>query len=375
MNFELDEMQTMLKDSVARYLEKNYDFETRRRLVHDQGGFSDAHWSTFVAMGWLGASLSEEQGGHGGGAVEAAIIMEEFGRVMVIEPFLAVGVLAAQTLAGIGGDVAIGLIRAIVAGDSRVVLAHGEAAARGGIAHVATTAARDGEGWRIHGAKALVLGAPFADRFLVSARTSGAVGDAHGISLFLVPADAEGLTILPFRLADGTRAAELVLENVWAGADAILGEIDGAWQALDRAHAHAIVAVCAEAVGAMDHALWLTRDYIRTRKQFGVPIGSFQALQHRMADMLIELELCRSTLYRALANIDADPGTRAHAASVAKVQMGKSAKFVGGQAIQLHGGIGVTEEYAIGHYFKRLTLLDNLFGPVQAHLSVIAETA
>ena len=372
MNFELNEMQTLLKNSVAHWTAKNYGFEARFRLVNEGGGFSEAHWSAFVEFGWLGASLAEEDGGYGGGPIEAAIIMEEFGKALVTEPFLAVGVLTAQTLIGMGGKASIALVQAIQAGETRAVLAHTEAAARGDVGCVNSTARRTGTGWSLNGTKAMVWGGPFADQFIVSARSFGATRDRQGISLFLVPADAPGLNRRNARLSDGSRAAALSFTDVSIPQDALLGTDGGAFDALARGQAHGIVALCAEAVGAMDRVLWMTRDYLLMRKQFKQPIGNFQALQHRMADMLIELELSRSALYRALSRLGSPVEERDHAVSLAKVQIGKAAKFVGGQAIQLHGAIGVTEECAVGHYFRRLTLIDNSFGSVQNHLQLIA---
>lgn len=372
MNFELNEMQTLLKNSVAHWTAKNYGFEARSRLVNEEGGFSEAHWSAFVEFGWLGASLAEEDGGYGGGPIEAAIIMEEFGKALVTEPFLAVGVLTAQTLIGMGGKASIALVQAIQAGETRAVLAHTEAAARGDVGCVNSTARRTGTGWSLNGTKAMVWGGPFADQFIVSARSFGATRDRQGISLFLVPADAPGLNRRNARLSDGSRAAALSFTDVSIPQDALLGTDGGAFDALARGQAHGIVALCAEAVGAMDRVLWMTRDYLLMRKQFKQPIGNFQALQHCMADMLIELELSRSALYRALSRLGSPVEERDHAVSLAKVQIGKAAKFVGGQAIQLHGAIGVTEECAVGHYFRRLTLIDNSFGSVQNHLQLIA---
>jgi len=372
MNFELDEMQTLLKNSVAHWTAKNYGFEARSKLVHEGGGFSEAHWSAFVEFGWLGASLAEENGGYGGGPIEAAIIMEEFGKALVAEPFFAVGVLAAQTLIGMGGEAAIALVHAMQAGETRAVLAHAEAAARGDVGCVSSTARRTGAGWSINGRKAMVWGAPFANQFIVSARSFGATRDRQGISLFPVPADAPGLSRRNARLCDGSRAAALSFTDVSIPQDALLGTEGGALDALARGQAHGIVALCAEAVGVMDRVLWMTRDYLLMRKQFKQPIGNFQALQHRMADMLIELELSRSVLYRALSRLGSPVDERDHAVSLAKVQIGKAAKFVGGQAIQLHGAIGVTEECAVGQYFRRLTLIDNSFGSVQNHLQRIA---
>jgi len=374
MEFEYNEVQAMLKDSIAKYLEKEYEIDKRRKLIHEGGGFSEAHWNNFVEMGWLGASLSEEEGGYGGNAIEAAIILEEFGKVLVVEPFLAVGVQAMQTLLGIGNETSQVLVQEIISGDKRIVLAHSEPQARGAVDYVETTAESIDGGFRLQGTKSLVLGGPFAQQFIVSARTSGQAKDQDGITLFLLDANAAGITKRDFRLADGSRASELTLDNVEVAPEHVLGEVGNGYAALDRGWAHTIVGLCAEAVGAMDRALWITRDYLKTRKQFGQAIGNFQALQHRMADMLIELELSRSVLFRALAHLDADPVARAHAVSIAKIQIGKSAKFVGGNAIQLHGGIGVTEEYSIGQFFKRLTFIDNAFGTVQYHLKRVSET-
>jgi alkylation response protein AidB-like acyl-CoA dehydrogenase len=372
VNFELNEMQTLLKNSVAHWTAKNYGFEARSRLVNEGEGFSEAHWSAFVEFGWLGASLAEEDGGYGGGPIEAAIIMEEFGKALVTEPFFAIGVLTAQTLIGMGGEASIALVQAIQAGETRAVLAHTEAAARGDVGCVSSTARQTGTGWSINGTKAMVWGGPFADQFIVSARSFGATRDRKGISLFLVPADAPGLYRRNARLSDGSRAAALSFTDVSIPHDALLGTEGGAFDALARGQAHGIVALCAEAVGAMDRVLWMTRDHLLMRMQFKQPIGNFQALQHRMADMLIELELSRSALYRALSRLGSPVDERDHAVSLAKVQIGKAAKFVGGQAIQLHGAIGVTEECAVGHYFRRLTLIDNSFGSVQSHLQRIA---
>lgn len=374
MDFLLDEEQTMLRDSVRGYLDRSYTFSARRSLVHAGGGFDANHWNVFVEMGWLGAALPEDVGGYGGGAEAAAIILEEFGRALVVEPFLAVGVLAAETLVHAGGDLARDLCKRLITGRARPVLAHNEEGARGEIMFVETRAKKDGDEYRLSGRKTLVIGGTFADTILVSAREAGEASDPDGVSLFAVPVGAPGLSQQHMRLADGTRASEITLRDVVVERAALLGSPGTALEAVAHGYACATVALCAEALGAMDRALWITRDYLLTRQQFGQLIGSFQALQHRMADMLIELELGRSAVYRALAHLDAPPLERDHAVSIAKVQIGKGAKFVGGQSIQLHGGIGVTEDYVIGHYFKRLTFIDNAFGPVQTHLARIART-
>jgi alkylation response protein AidB-like acyl-CoA dehydrogenase len=372
MDFSLDEQQTMLRDSVKGYLDRSYGFEKRRALIHESGSFDSDHWRAFAEMGWLGASLPEEVGGSGGGAEEAAIIVGEMGGALVVEPFVAVAILAAQTLLHSGGDNAHRLCAEIASGEGRPVLAHNETGARGDVAFVETRAGPIGERHRLNGIKSLVLGGPNATAFLVSARHEGGVGELDGVSLFLVSPDAPGLSRRDVRLVDGSRASELVLRDVELPDSARIGTVGAALPAIATGHAHATVALCSEALGAMDRALWITRDYLQTRRQFGQPISSFQALQHRMADMLVELELSRSAVYRALAYLDSPPARRDHAVSVAKAQIGKACKFVGGQAIQLHGGIGVTEEYIIGHYFKRLTLIDNMFGTVQMHLARIA---
>ncbi len=357
MEFELDEMQAMLRDSAARWAEKHYAFDARRKLAVD-AGLAEANWATFAEMGWLGAGLSEEQGGYGGGAAETAILMEEFGKVLLLEPFLPVAVLAAQALIGVGDERASALVGEIVSGESRIVLAHEEPKALGRLDHVEMLADADGA---ITGLKTLVLGAPFASKLIVSARSGGVIG------LYLVDADAPGVERRDYRLADGSRASEIR----FSGARAEQITADGR-SAIERAYAYGITMLCAEAVGAMDRALWLTRDYLKTRKQFGKYLGEFQVLQHRMADMLIELELARSALFRALAALEGPADERDHAVSACKVQIGKAGRVVGGQAIQLHGGIGVTEEFAIGHYFKRLSFIDNAFGSTARHVRLMA---
>lgn len=367
MEFGLGEEQQLLQDSIARLLEREYSFEKRQKLVAEGGGFSDANWTTFAEMGWLMLGLPEAAGGLGGTPVDTAIVMEQFGKALVVEPYLPVAVMAARVLIEAGADT--GLIAAIGTGEARPVLAHSEAGAFGTLAWVETRAEQTGNRWHLSGTKSLVLAAPFATHFIVSARTSGQAGDPGGISLFLVEPGASGLTRQDGRLADGSRASELT----FAACDAaLIGELGGGLPVIETACAHAAVALCAEAVGAMDKALWTTRDYLQTRQQFGVAIGTFQSLQHRMADMLIELEMARSQVFRALAHLEAEPAIRDQAISSMKVQIGRSIKFTGYQSIQLHGGIGMTEEYLIGHYFKRLHMIDNALGTVGNHLGRIA---
>ncbi|EQA98566.1 acyl-CoA dehydrogenase family protein [Sphingobium baderi] len=372
MDFTLNDEQQLLKDSVDRFIEKEYDFESRRRLVAGTG-LSEAHWALFAEMGWLMAGLPEDHGGIGGGIMENAIICEAFGKGLVLEPFLPIAVLAAQVLIAANGRHAHELLPKLAAGDARPVLAHAEADAFGELAWVETRAERRGSCWAINGRKMLVAGAPFASHFLVSARVSGLPGDEEGLCLFVLSPAAQGIKRTDVRLSDNSWASELVLTDVTVEADALMGREGEAFPILAQAYAHATIGLAAEAVGAMERLLWITRDYLNTRVQFGKPIGNFQALQHRMADMLIEVEMSRSQLFRAMAHLSAVSSDRDQAISSLKVQIGRSAKFVGGNAIQLHGGIGITEEYSVGHYFKRLTMIDNAFGTVGVHLDRMAK--
>jgi alkylation response protein AidB-like acyl-CoA dehydrogenase len=362
MDFTPTTEQAALADSVRRFREREYDFEARRAVTQSPGGMDEAHWATFAELGWLGAGLSEEAGGYGGGPIETALICEEFGRGLIVEPFVA-HVVALEAIAALAPEARADRIAAMIAGEERLALAHYEAEGRGDADHVETRAERHGNGFRLTGAKALVAGGAQASGFLVSAR------DGEGISLFLVPADAPGLTIRRYRTLDNHRVADCDLDRVEVEGDALIGARGRAMPGIARALDLGAIALCAEAVGAMDAALWITRDYLRTRQQFGTTIGQFQALQHRMADMLIETELSRSILYHALAvTMRDDPQARALGVSAAKVKIADAAAVVGGQAIQLHGGIGVTEEHAIGHYYRRLYVIARSFGTADTHL-------
>ena len=369
MNFALTPEQQALKDSVRRFCEREYGFEARMGLLRSPEGWSRKAWGTFAELGWLGAGLAEARGGYGGGAVENALILEELGRSLVLEPFLACAVGAAQVLAALPPSDAVDtLLAEIVAGETIAVLAHGETDSQ-----IATRADRDGPGWRLNGAKSFVLAGPAAGALLVSARTSGDDADREGISLFRLDPGLAGVERHDYRAVDGRRVADFSFTDVVLPPEALLSPDGGAIEAIELALDHLVVGLCAEALGAMDAALWLTRDYLKTRKQFGVTLNTFQALQHRMADMLVETELARSMLLRALAALaDPDPSERRKGVSAAKVQIGEAGYFVGGQAVQLHGGIGVTEEYAAAHYFKRLTLVRGLFGATDVHLARFA---
>jgi alkylation response protein AidB-like acyl-CoA dehydrogenase len=365
MDFNLSPEQQALADSVARFCTKDYAFEARKRIVDSADGFSRDHWKSFAELGWLGAGLSEEAGGFGGSAIENAVLMEQFGRALVLEPFLASAVLAQQTLAALPqGETRDRLIEEAVSGETILALAHGEPAARGDVEHVTTEAVPAGNGWRLTGHKSLVLGAPMANRLLVSARSP------DGVGLFLVAPDAANLRLKPYRTLDNLRVADIWLDG--AEAESVLAAPGEGMPAITKGVDHALIAVTAEAVGAMQAALLMTRDYLQTRKQFGTAIGNFQALQHRMADMLVELELSRSVLYQGLAAIDGTPFERVRAMSAMKAIVSSAAMFVGRNVIQLHGAIGMTEEYAIGHYYRRLFVIAAQFGNESLHLERLA---
>lgn len=374
MDFHLSEEQTLLRDSARRLLEDVCVFEQRAPLLA-AGSFDAARWQTYADMGWLAMSVPEALGGLGSGAVESAILMEEVGRVLCVEPLWAIGVLSAQLLTALPGVPAAGqLLTGLMSAEVRPVLAHAEAGARGVLSHVETRAEPAGPGrWRLHGEKPLVVGGNVADRFLISARHSGACRSQDGISLFIVEPQARGLRSQALRLIDNRWCAHLVLDGVEVSEAALLSPLGAAYPALSQAHAHAMIGLGAEAIGLMERALWITRDYLKMRQQFGQVLGSFQVLQHRMSDMLVELELSRGMVYRAISYINAEADVRDAALSSMRVQVGRSGRFVCAQAIQLHGGIGVTEDYIIGHYFKRMTMIENTLGSTHVHLEHLAE--
>jgi alkylation response protein AidB-like acyl-CoA dehydrogenase len=366
MDFSLTQEQQALQDSVRRFCDREYGFERRRQLLGRPEGFARANWATFAELGWLGAGLAEEAGGYGGGPVETMIILEQMGRALVLEPFLSCAVLAAHAIAAQSSPgQRENLLGSVVAGEKLVALAHDEA--------FATTAKRRGAGYVLSGRTNFVLGGPSADILLVCAQVKSPRPSEGSLSLLLVDPSAPGVTRHNYHAVDGRRVSDIIFADVELGPDALIGEEGAALPAIELAFDHGIIGLCAEAVGAMDAALWLTRDYLKTRRQFGHTLNTFQALQHRMADMLIETELARSMLYRGIASLaETDPAARRKGVSAAKVQIGEAGYFVGGQAIQLHGAIGLTEECNVGHYFKRLTLVRGLFGATDAHLARFA---
>jgi alkylation response protein AidB-like acyl-CoA dehydrogenase len=340
-------------------------------------GFSRDYWKQMAELGWLALPFSEEQGGIGGSAVDTMVLMEAFGAGLVLEPYLTTVVMGGSALRAAGTETQIEeLVPQIVEGELMLTVAYAEPQARFDLFDVATKARKDGNGWVIDGHKAVVLHGDSADKIIVSARTSGDRRDPSGISLFIVDRNAPGIECRPYPTVDGSRAAELMFNSVQVDSDALLGKENEGLPVLERVADEAITALCAEAVGAMKVLLDLTVEYTKTREQFGQPISKFQVLRHRMADMMMEYEQAKSMALVAALKLDSEDAAEARkAVSGAKVQIGKSGRFVGQQAVQLHGGMGMTDELSVGHYFKRLTMIDILFGNADHHLKQFATAA
>ena len=377
MDFDLNDEQRQLKESVERLLADTYgDLAQRTGYMKEPKGYKAALWQQYADLGLLGVSFAEEHGGLGQGLTETMIIAEAFGGALAVEPYMATVVLGGGALRHAGNATLLNeLVPAIVEGKLTLALAHQEKQARFDLADVATTARADGKGgYTLEGEKLVVLGGDSADKLIVTARVSGARADRSGIGLFLIDAKANGVTRRGYPTQDGMRAADVTLSAVRVGPEAVVAGPDKGLAVLERAVDEAIAALAAEAVGAMAGLHDLTVDYLKTRKQFGVPIGSFQVLQHKAVDMLTALEEARSMAYYAtMMAAEPDAKERKKAIHAAKVQIGKSARFVGETAIQLHGGIGMTMEYKAGHYFKRLTMIDMAFGDTDHHLRELAK--
>jgi len=371
MDFSFSEEQTLLQNSVQRFIQNDYGFEQRQKLLKTDDGFSRENWANFAELGWLGLPFSEEAGGFGGGAIETMIMMEEFGKGLVVEPYISAVLLAGKSIEfGGSSEQKESLLSEIIEGSKLGALAFVEPQARFNLADTLTTATMSDSGYLLNGFKGLVLGGPSADFFVVPARTSGGQQDTDGITLFIVDAKADGVSLRNYAMVDGLRASELTLENV---SGELLGEESGGYALLEKVIDNAIVAVGAEAVGAMEVLYKTTVEYCKTREQFGQPIGKFQVLQHRMVDMFVEHEQTKSLVYMAAMRLDEEYGVIARkAVSGLKVQVGKGGRFVGQGAVQLHGGMGMTDELNVGHYFKRLTTLDTLFGNSDFHLKKYA---
>lgn len=370
MDFNLSKEQELLRDGLTKFLSTRYDLEKSRAAAKSGAGWQPEIWRAFAdELGILGATLPEEVGGIGGGPVELMVITKALGRALVVEPYVDTVVVAGGLLQRAGGEQATSLLQKIASGTAIVALAAGESESGDRWQDIATTAERDGDGWILNGSKAVAMTAPLATHLLVTAKTSA------GLSLFVVDLDSvhSGLSMTGYRTIDDRRAADLVLEGLRLPAGALLGEDGQAWASVERARDEGATAICSEAVGCMRKVLADTVEYCKQRQQFGVPIGSFQVLQHRMVDMHIELEQSVAAVLLAVLHLDDEPAVRARSVSAAKATVGRAARFIGQQAVQLHGGMGMTEELAIGHYFKRLTAVQYEFGTTDHHIGRYAE--
>ena len=376
MDFDLSEEQRLLKESVDGLLTDAYDFEQRKKYMKEKGGWSKAIWGKLAEQGLLGLPFAEADGGFGAGAVETMIVMEALGKALVLEPYLATVVICGGFLRHGGSDAQkAAYIPSIIDGSKTLAFAQLERNSRYDLNDVSTSAKKKGEGWVIDGEKFVVINGENADTLIVTARTSGARRDKTGIGVFLVPSSAKGVAKKTYPTQDGLHAADITFTGVEVGSDAVIGDPENALPLIERVVDEARTAMCAEAVGAMEESLKTTVEYLKTRKQFGVAIGSFQSLQHRAADMFVALEQARSmSMFATMASDFKDPIERAKAVAAAKVQVGNSGKFVGQQSIQLHGGIGMTMEAKIGHYFKRLTMIETTFGDTDYHLRRVSES-
>ncbi len=373
MDVLLNEEQRLLKDSVDRFIGDNYTFEQRRAWTESPEGTPETNWTAFAEMGWLGLPLPEAHGGFGGSLSDVAVLMEGFGRGLVVDPYIPTVLFGAGLLAVAGtAEQQAELLPSVAEGKLKLAVAHVERQARFNLADVKTEAATTPDGFCLNGQKSVVFGAPQADMLLVSARAGGNQTNEAGISLFLVPNDTPGLTLRPYRTQDAHLAADIALQNVEVPSTNLIGKDGVAFAAIEQVAQRTIIALCAEATGAMEALNELTFGYLKTRTQFGTPIGSFQSLQHHASDMLMAHKITRAMIHRMAREAEASDTTLARCATALKVQTGKAGKLVGQNAIQLHGGIGMTDEYAAGHYFKRLTMIDMMFGNAEHHLSRFA---
>lgn len=374
MDFDLSDEQRLLKDSVERLMLDSYGFENRRMYRAEGRGYSEAMWSRYAELGLLALPFAEEYGGVGGGAVETMIVMEAFGKALILEPYFStVGLAGCALRLGASEAQKAEFIPAIAEGRTKFAFACAEPQSRYDLFDVKTRATKHGDGWILNGAKSLVLHGDTADKIVVSARTAGETREKDGIGLFVLNSDAPGVTRRSYRTQDGLRAAEIAIENVRVEAANVIGDPAGAYPIISRVADEAVAALCAEAVGCFDKMQTITLDYLKTREQFGKKIGTFQALQHRAVDMFVELEQSRSmAMYAAMMASESDATERERTISAAKIQIGRSARLIGHESVQLHGGIGMTMEYSIGHYFKRVTVINTLFGDADHHLKRLA---
>ncbi len=368
MDFTYTETQEMIRDTLARFLMDNYDFDKRQKMIASDGGRDPAIWQSIAGeLGLLGAAFGEEYGGLGGGMTEHVVIMEELGKAIAVEPYLQTAVIGGSALKSTGGPLAEAVIPQIISGEAIIAFAYAEPQGRYNLANLTTTAKKDGSGYTLNGHKSVVYTAPWATHLLVTARTGGGSRDRDGISLFLIDAKADGVVKRDYPTNDGFMASEIYFENVAVGSDALLGDEGGALPLIELIVDEATVAVCSEAVGVTTRLHADTLEYSKQRQQFGQPIGRFQVLQHRLVDMMMEVEQAKSMTLMAMLRLDLPAEERMAAVSQAKAKVGRACKFVGQNAIQTHGGIGITDELAVGHYFKRATMIENQFGSIDHH--------
>ena len=369
MDFTFNEEQTLIQRQVEQFIQRDYDWESRQSLILTDPGYSLDNWNTFAELGWLGISISDDSGGFGGSSVDTMILMEEFGKGLVLEPFLETVVMCAELIDKAGTlEQKKDVLTDVVEGKIQLALAYAEPQSRFNLADVMTEAKLESDNFILNGFKSVVMNGPNANKFIISARTSGDQRDESGISLFLVDAEVSGLSSRDYQTVDNRRASELTLESVVIPRSCLIGELDEGFMVLDAAIDRSILAISAEAVGAMEVLYKTTVEYTKTREQFGTPIGKFQVLQHRMVDMFMEYEQCKSLLYMATMKHDEDSADAKKAISGLKYQVGNASKFIGQQSVQLHGGMGVTDELNVGHYFKRLTTIGTIFGNSDYHL-------
>ena len=377
MNFELSEEQTLLAETIKRFVATHYNFDARAKIIASPAGHSEDVWSAIAEMGLLGLPFAEEHGGFGGSTVDVMLVMEAIGEGLLVEPYLAT--------VGLGGRFVVRggtkaqqdrILPELVQGKHTLAFAHTEPGARYDLRQVGLRARRSGDGWTLDGDKRMVVHGGQADTLVVSARTAGGETDAAGITLVLVPRAAAGVSVKDARTLDNLRAAEVRFTDVRVGADAVLGREGDGFSLIEEVVDYATALLCAEAVGAIRYANDATLEYLKTRRQFGVPIGSFQALQHRMVEMMISYEQARSMAYLACVKIDsADAAERRRVVSAAKIKMADACRHVSQESVQLHGGMGMTEELKVSHTFRRLTMLAQTFGDAEHHLERFAASA
>lgn len=373
MNFDLSEEQQLLEDSVARFVGDHYALDQRRKIADRSHGFSAEHWQTFAELGWLAVPFAEEDGGIGGGPIETMVVMEQFGRGLVLEPYLATVVLGGGVLhRTLEGERRAELLGELIEGKLQLAFAHSEEQARWDLEDVVSSAREAADGWVLNGAKTVVYNGGNADLLIVSARSAGGQMDTDGISLFLVDPKAEGVKVEAYPTVDGLRAAEITLSDVKVSGDALLGDAGKGWPIIEAVADEAVLALCAEALGGLEVLYKDTVQYTQERQQFGHPMSDFQTVQHRLVEMFMEYEQCKSLLYRATLEYAQNGHDAARTLSACKHLIGTASKFIGETAVQLHGGMGVTEELRLGHFFKRQLVIESQFGNADFHLEKFA---